>query len=463
MHLGHRTVVGILSVLLGVGLVAPIQSASAATPTVVSVGADAAFADTETTLRVGLADEAGAPLANAPVVVERRTADAWAPVATVVTDTSGRATLPVRLSRNADDNVLRGSYAGDVTYAPSRAQTRIDLKRRASKVVVGGPSTVVDERSVAVKVRWRTAQGQPVAGRVDLYRSLAGGKWKRVRALRTGDDGRAQIRTRPRHDSRWRATAVAQDWVAGDRSPVHRVDNLPPGKPVKLPRAAPAPRRKLPPQARAVGAGPNVAVSAIPDRVWSQMTGVSWRRGCPVGRSQLRLVRVNYWDYTGYRRRGELVANADAAGAMGAALAEMHQRRLPIRAMYRVDRFGWGARSRGADDYASMAAGNTSAFNCRDVTGRPGVRSPHSYGRSLDVNTWENPYRSARGIVPNKWWQPRSHPLVAWRSRSHTVVKLMARHGLRWTYGRGDTQHFEYVGSRDRASARPVPCDRYCD
>ena len=69
--------------------------------------------------------------------------------------------------------------------------------------------------------------------------------------------------------------------------------------------------------------------------------------------------------------------------------------------MYRVDRFGWSSRSRGGDDYASMAAGNTSAFNCRDVTGRPGVRSPHSWGRSLDVNTWENPYRSAQGIVPN--------------------------------------------------------------
>ena len=49
-----------------------------------------------------------------------------------------------------------------------------------------------------------------------------------------------------------------------------------------------------------------------------------------------------------------------------------------------------------------MAAGNTSAFNCRDVTGRPGVRSPHSYGRSLDLNTWENPYRSAQRTRPQR-------------------------------------------------------------
>ncbi len=39
----------------------------------------------------------------------------------------------------------------------------------------------------------------------------------------------------------------------------------------------------------------------------------------------------------------------------------------------------------------------------------------------------------------------------------------MARHGLRWTYGLGDTQHFDYVGSRARALVAPRPCDRNCD
>ena len=32
-----------------------------------------------------------------------------------------------------------------------------------------------------------------------------------------------------------------------------------------------------------------------------------------------------------------------------------------IRAMYREDRFGWSRRLQGANDYRSMAAGNTSA------------------------------------------------------------------------------------------------------
>ena len=89
------------------------------------------------------------------------------------------------------------------------------------------------------------------------------------------------------------------------------------------------------------------------------------------------------------------------------------------------------------------------------VVNRPGVRSPHSYGRSLDVNTWENPYRSPTGLVPNAWWQSHSHPRVAWRSRDHRVVQILTRAGFRWTYGNGDTQHFDVGGGHGRAIAAP--------
>ena len=189
-------------------------------------------------------------------------------------------------------------------------------------------------------------------------------------------------------------------WVQGDRSNAHPINSIPPGTPVKLPRNAPSPRINLPDQRRGVGSGANPVITQIPDRVWRQMTGRTWHAGCPVGRSGLRYLRINYWDYQGYDRRGELVANADAVRQMAGALAEMYRKKLPIRAMYRVDRFGWSNRVRGGNDYKSMAAGNTSAFNCRQVVGNPGARSPHSYGRSLDVNTWENPYRSAQGTGP---------------------------------------------------------------
>ena len=51
----------------------------------------------------------------------------------------------------------------------------------------------------------------------------------------------------------------------------------------------------------AVGSGANASISAIPDSEWSRMVGYSWTAGCPVGRSQLRYVRVNFWGFDGKR------------------------------------------------------------------------------------------------------------------------------------------------------------------
>ena len=259
----------------------------------------------------------------------------------------------------------------------------------------------------------------------------------------TGSDGLATVSVRPRVDTRYRVRGRALPWVGGDTSPVLSVDNLPPGRPVVLPKGAPRPRITLPPQPRATAAGPAPVVTRIPDAVWRQMVGRTWHRGCPVGRAGLRLLRINYWGYDGYRHRGELVAATGAIREMSAALSALYRHRLPLRSLYREDRFGWSKRLHGANDYASMAAGNSSAFNCRGVVGNPSVRSPHSYGRSLDLNPWENPYRSRTGTVPNSWWQSHSDPRYAWRSSDHIVVRLLRAAGLRWTYGLGDTQHFD--------------------
>lgn len=457
MSLGVRIVIVCcaLALLAGAGPVALAASGGS-----IAVTAAPARADDATEVVVAVVDAGGAPVAGAAVAVERRTGGAWQAVGTVTTGPDGRARIAQTLARTPDDNAVRATYDGVVT------ETVLPLQRRTSRVTLDGPGSVVDGQPVTLTARWRSDHGAPVAGTLTVWRRLADGRWRRFERVATDAEGRAVLTLTPRQDSRWRVSAPRLAWVDGARSRVLRVDNRPPGDPVRLPAAAPRPRISLPPQPPATDDGPDLWIGAISDGLWDQMTGVSWHPGCPVGRTALRVVRVNYWDYDGYPRRGEIVANADAAYAMGAALAEMYRKQLPIRAMYRVDRFGWSGRLRGGDDYASMAAGNTSAFNCRDVVGRPGRQSPHSWGRSLDVNPWENPYRSARGLVPNTWWQSRSHALVAWRSRDHAVVRLMARHGLRWTYGNGDTQHFDYVGGGKRSLARyggPEPCRRFCD
>ncbi len=52
-------------------------------------------------------------------------------------------------------------------------------------------------------------------------------------------------------------------------------------------------------------------------------------------------------------------------------------------------------------DPESMAADNTSGFNCRDaVAPGPPQWSVHAYGEAIDVNTVENPYLEGGSVQP---------------------------------------------------------------
>jgi poly-gamma-glutamate synthesis protein (capsule biosynthesis protein) len=136
----------------------------------------------------------------------------------------------------------------------------------------------------------------------------------------------------------------------------------------------------------------SVTVSPIGSTLAARMTPSSWRPGCPVPLEELRYLRVSYMDPAGSEMVGELVVHHDAAAVVAAVFEEMWDERFPITSMRLVDDFG-------GDDGASMAADNTSAFNCRSVTGG-GRFSEHAYGRALDVNPVENPYVSGGVVQP---------------------------------------------------------------
>lgn len=381
------------------------------------------------------------PVAGQAVQLQRWTGSAWTTEATATTAADGTATAPLPIT--AATNKFRAVYAGDTTHAASEsAPLSVTGTRTPTVLTLGGDGSVVDEQTAHLTLDWRTTSGKPVPGTVRVYQHVRHRDWKLLRRVDLGADGHARIGVRPRVDTWYQLRGGRGPWWAGDRSSTHLVDNRPPMASVVLPADAPRPKR-LHAQRRAVGAGAHVTVSHIPRKVWRQMTGITWHRGCPVGRAGLRLMRINYWGFDGYRHRGELVVNRHAVGQFRGAFRELYDKRFPIRAMYRVDRFGYSKRSGGGNDYASMRHDNTSAFNCRWVTGNRGVRSPHSWGYAVDINTWENPYRSRVGLLPDSWWMAHSDPRYAWRSRSHAVVRIMARHGFRWTYGLGDTQHFD--------------------
>jgi poly-gamma-glutamate synthesis protein (capsule biosynthesis protein) len=177
-----------------------------------------------------------------------------------------------------------------------------------------------------------------------------------------------------------------------------------------------------------------------------RMSGVSWRRGCPVGFEQLRLLTVSHWGFDGGIHRGRLVVNRDAATATLSAMRTLFRLHYPIRQMRLVDAYG-------ADDHRSMAADNTSAFNCRFVAGSGGVWSEHAYGRALDLNPLENPYVTESGYVSPPAGAPyadRSRRAQGLIHRGGPVVAAFAAVG--WEWGGNwpwprDYQHFSATGS----------------
>lgn len=184
-------------------------------------------------------------------------------------------------------------------------------------------------------------------------------------------------------------------------------------------------------------------VSRIDAALAKRMTGVSWRRGCPVGLRDLRLLTLRHWGFDNRLRTGRLVVHRDVASDVVDAFRVLYAARVPIRRMQLVDAYG-------ASDFRSIEADNTSAFNCRYVDGTTRW-SEHSYGRAIDVNPIENPYVSG-----GRTSHPASVPYLD-RSRRRpgmaveggALVRAFDRVGWgwggRWTSVK-DYQHFSASG-----------------
>ena len=175
------------------------------------------------------------------------------------------------------------------------------------------------------------------------------------------------------------------------------------------------------------------AVQPVPDDLWAVMQDTSWHEGidCPA-REDLALVAVRYEDFEGAPQSGHLIVAAAHAEEIGAIFQEIWQRRLLRFARIEPVSF------HGGSDAASMAANNTSAFNCRTVTG--GTRlSEHSYGAAIDINPIQNPYvRGDRTLPPqgSPYDDPGEREAAIERGMpglvTPDVVAVFATHGWSW-------------------------------
>lgn len=167
----------------------------------------------------------------------------------------------------------------------------------------------------------------------------------------------------------------------------------------------------------------------------------TYRAGCPVGPSELRTITMTYRTYAGEVRTGELIVAAQRSTTV------VDTFRRAFEAGFRINRMDNPNRWKG-DDVQMMAADNTSAFNCRRVTGNPSKLSPHSYGTAIDVNTRRNPYRAADGVwYPSNGsrWIDRSVDDAGVIHPSSVITRAVIDSGGTWggTWVDPDYQHFE--------------------
>jgi poly-gamma-glutamate synthesis protein (capsule biosynthesis protein) len=186
----------------------------------------------------------------------------------------------------------------------------------------------------------------------------------------------------------------------------------------------------------------NGTVTTIGPKIRERM--VSWHEGCPVPIRRLRLLQFDHWGFDDEEHRGRLIIHkAEAANVFG-VMRKLYRLHFRMKKVWLVDAYG-------ASDDRSMAADNTSAFNCRNVAGTDRW-SEHAYGKAIDVNPVENPYVSGSHVSPEAG-RPYADRSRRARGMIHAGDKVvLAFRAIGWGWGGywsgpRDYQHFSASGN----------------
>src|SRR5207253_1777281 len=140
-----------------------------------------------------------------------------------------------------------------------------------------------------------------------------------------------------------------------------------------------------------------------------------------------------------------LVVNRHVTRDVEAIFRRLYLARFPIHRIEPIARYG-------VSDDRSMAADNTSAFNCRYAVA-PGPKrwSVHALGEAIDVNPVENPYLEGGRVHPRAGaaYLDRSRERSGMAVPGGVLVGAFAAVGWQWG-GRWtaspDYQHFSKTG-----------------
>ncbi len=161
----------------------------------------------------------------------------------------------------------------------------------------------------------------------------------------------------------------------------------------------------------------NANISEItPDIKARMIEGNSWQRGCPVSLSNLRYLQMSYLDFNGQTQTGEMIVHKSIADNTIYLFEELYYMNYAIDKMRLVSDYN-------GNDWQSIESDNTSAFNCRPVTGKKKKWSKHAYGKAIDINPIANPYISRTGHISHK-------ASYKFRKRRHLDINNLADRAL---------------------------------
>jgi len=178
--------------------------------------------------------------------------------------------------------------------------------------------------------------------------------------------------------------------------------------------------------------------------IFSRIKGKSYKDDCTVPLSDLRYLHVLHMGFDGETYEGELICNKYIAEDLLEIFEELYEAGYEIEKIKLVDEYD-------ADDEASMADNNLSAFNFRFISHTTKI-SKHGYGLAVDINTLYNPY--VKTVDGNLSIEPANATEYVDRTKDfpHKIdendlaYKLFTEHGFEWggswTKSK-DYQHFE--------------------
>jgi len=174
----------------------------------------------------------------------------------------------------------------------------------------------------------------------------------------------------------------------------------------------------------------------LPEHIIEFITGVTFREYTPFPHSFLSYLTITHVDFNGDDRIGHMIVAEEIADEVLDIFREIYVSGFPIYSIRLIDYFY-------ADDYLSLAANNSSAFNFRYIA-NTNVISRHGFGMAIDINPIQNPYVRGDNVLPEagRAYLDRNDVRPGMIVRGDVVYQAFTIRG--WTWGGNWTSPIDY-------------------